>query len=132
MRCVLFACLLMRPCAHAAAAPQTSLRDFLATTSHDARTPLSSIQARSLTRSTRMPSDAYRLCTRALTSLLRVFCTRQVASQLLLEKELSPEAHELLNAISASARVLLSFVNNVMLTKRLDAGARPHTLLVWR
>ena len=69
------------------------------------------------------------MCTRALTSLLRIFC--QVASQLLLEKELSPEAHELLNAISASARVLLSFVNNVMLTKRLDAGARPHTLLMW-
>jgi signal transduction histidine kinase len=31
-------------------AAQASLRDFLATTSHDARTPLSSIQARALTR----------------------------------------------------------------------------------
>jgi hypothetical protein len=30
-----------------------------------------------------------------------------------------------LTAVSASARVLMTLVNNVMLTKRLDSGALP-------
>ena len=68
---------------------ETSLRDFLTTTSHDARTPLSSIHA---------------------------------AAQLLRERLLNDEALELLTAIIASARVLYVVVNNVMLTKQLDAG----------
>lgn len=68
---------------------EKSLRDFLATTSHDARTPLSSIQ---------------------------------VAAQLLRERLLNEEAHDLLTAIIASSRVLYVVVNNVMLTKHLDAG----------
>jgi hypothetical protein len=53
----------------------------------------------------------------------------QVASQLLLARPLSPEARELLTAISASARVLLTLVNNVMLLKRLETGA-PTLLLL--
>ena len=68
---------------------ERSLHDWLATTSHDARTPLSSIQ---------------------------------VSCQLLRERALSAEAAELLTAIGASARVLLTIVQNVMLLKRLDAG----------
>ena len=68
---------------------ETSLRDFLTTTSHDARTPLSSIHA---------------------------------AAQLLRERLLHDDAPELLTAIIASARVLYIVVNNVMLTKHLDAG----------
>ena len=65
------------------------LHDFLSTTSHDARTPLSSVL---------------------------------VAAQLLRERCVSDEARELLTAISASARVLLALTNNVLLTKRLEAG----------
>ncbi len=45
-----------------------------------------------------------------------------MASQLLRERNLADEAHELLTAISASARVLLALVNNGMLTKRLEDG----------
>jgi signal transduction histidine kinase len=68
------------------------MHDFLNTTSHDARTPLSSIQ---------------------------------VASQLLQQSSgcaLTADALDLLDAIAASARVLLTIVHNVMLKKRLDAG----------
>jgi signal transduction histidine kinase len=69
------------------------MHDFLNTTSHDARTPLSSIQ---------------------------------VASQLLQQSpggaSLTADALDLLDAIAASARVLLAIVHNVMLKKRLDAG----------
>ena len=68
---------------------EISLRDYLATTSHDSRTPLSSIQ---------------------------------VAAQLLRERLLNEEANDLLTAIIASSRVLYTVVNNVMLTKHLDAG----------
>ena len=66
------------------------LHDFLSTTSHDARTPLSSVL---------------------------------VAAQLLRERCLGDEARELLTAISASARVLLALTQNVLLTKRLEAGS---------
>ncbi len=70
--------------------PQRCLHDFLNTTSHDARTPLTSIQ---------------------------------VASQLLSQSEsLTDDALDLVTAISASARVLLTIVHNVMLKKRLDSG----------
>ncbi len=68
------------------------------TTSHDARTPLSSIQ---------------------------------VASQLLREKALSEDARDLLTAISTSSRVLMTLVNNVMLTKRLDGGAHLSVQGAW-
>ncbi len=66
------------------------LHDFLNTTSHDARTPLTSVQ---------------------------------VASQLLSQSaSLTEDALDLVSAISASARVLLTIVHNVMLKKRLDSG----------
>jgi signal transduction histidine kinase len=81
-----------RTCAAAAAAClQRCLHDFLNTTSHDARTPLTSIQ---------------------------------VASQLLSQSDsLTDDALDLVTAIAASARVLLTIVHNVMLKKRLDSGA---------
>lgn len=47
----------------------------------------------------------------------------QVASQLLRERPLRPGAHDLLSDISASAKVLLVLVNNVLLTKKLESGA---------
>jgi hypothetical protein len=45
-----------------------------------------------------------------------------VSCQLLSERALCSEGAELLGAISASARVLLTLVQHVMLLKRLDAG----------
>ncbi len=60
-----------------------------------------------------MPTVCYYICHRFA----------QVAAQLLAERDLLEEGRDLLTAISASARVLMTLVNNVMLTKRLDSGA---------
>ena len=86
---------------------ERSMHDWLATTSHDARTPLSSIQ---------------------------VSCVLLREHGLLSHDDCGANCHgakvppeeacdgELLTAISASASVLLAIVKNVMLLKRLDAG----------
>ncbi len=93
---------------------QKSLHDWLATTSHDARTPLSSIQAR---RCWRHSCRCVGGC-----GLTRRPPRAQVSCQLLSERVLCSEGAELLGAISASAHVLLTLVQHVMLLKRLDAG----------
>ena len=50
-------------------------------------------------------------------------CLAQTASLLLRERVLAEEGMELLTAVNASSRILLTLVENVLLTKRLEKGA---------
>ena len=106
----------------AAKLTERSLHDWLATTSHDARTPLSSIQV-----------SCVLLRERGL-------LTHDACGANCHGAKVPPEEAcdgELLTAISASASVLLAIVKNVMLLKRLDAGecdlsastVEPHALI---
>ena len=91
----------------AAKLAERSLHDWLATTSHDARTPLSSIQV-----------SCVLLRERGL--LAHDGCSASCHGGKAAPEEACDG--ELLTAISASASVLLAIVKNVMLLKRLDAG----------
>ena len=91
----------------AAKRSERCLHDWLATTSHDARTPLSSIQVSCVLLRER--------------GLLNHACDDCGAAGHGKGREEACDG-ELLTAIAASAAVLLAIVQNVMLLKRLDAG----------
>jgi len=93
----------------AAKRSERCLHDWLATTSHDARTPLSSIQV-----------SCVLLRERGL--LATPHGCDDCADGCLGKGPEEACDGELLTAIAASASVLLAIVQNVMLLKRLDAG----------